>query len=64
MPKWSAYGVVTGTKYIGTFEAETQEEAEEMALNSPRASVSVCYQCSDEVGDSEIAEVVMQLEEE
>lgn len=46
MPKYRVYGVVTGTKYLGVFEADTQEEAEQMALESNENHVSICHQCA------------------
>lgn len=49
MPKFRVYGIATGSKYLGEFEAETAEEAEEMAANSEHNSVCLCHQCSDEL---------------
>jgi hypothetical protein len=51
MPKFRVWAAVTGTKYLGEFEAETKEQAEEMALVSDAASVRLCHQCSDECED-------------
>lgn len=48
MKKFRVFGVVTGTKYLGEFEAETKEQAEEMALNSGANYVSQCHQCTEE----------------
>lgn len=58
MKKWTVTGVVTGSKYLGTFMAETAEEVVEMALESDAASCSVCHQCSNEVEDPEIQSAV------
>jgi hypothetical protein len=62
MPKkkktFSVYGVVTGSKYLGRFEANTKEEA--IKLASGEASVSLCHQCSDECEDPEIHEIVAE----
>jgi hypothetical protein len=56
MPKFNVVGAVSGSKYLGTFEAATAEEAIEMALNSDEASVSLCHQCCCECEDPEITE--------
>lgn len=51
--RWNVYGAVSATKFLGTFEAETAEEAEEMAMEA-NGHVSVCHHCADEVSDPEI----------
>ena len=53
LKKWKVFGVVTGTKYLGEFEAATAEEAEQMAIND-NGHVSLCHQCADECEDPEI----------
>lgn len=58
MPKFSVFGVVSATKYIGEYEAETKEEAEQMAWDD--AYVSICHQCSSEVEDPEITELIVE----
>ena len=60
MKKWEVCGVVSGTKYIGTVEAETKEEAEEKAFELDEAFVSLCNQCSRECEDPEIHKVVLE----
>lgn len=62
MAKWAVYGRVIGSKYLGTVEAETQEEAQELgeAINS---SVDLCHQCDEQCEDGEIDEVTVWLEE-
>ncbi|MCP1134367.1 hypothetical protein NKT34_13765 [Paenibacillus polysaccharolyticus] len=62
MAKYRVYGVVTATKYIGEFEADTKAEAEKMAWESDEAGVSVCWHCSKEVEDPEIHEIVVEEE--
>jgi len=62
MPKYRVYGKVVGTKYIGTFEAATKEEAEQKAWDDDGAWVSVCHQCARDVEDPEI--VSMEVEED
>jgi hypothetical protein len=53
--KFDVYGVVTGTKYIGQFEAATAEKALEAA--TARAGVNLCHRCSSECLDPEVSEM-------
>lgn len=64
MPKYRIYGKVVATKYIGEFEAESKEQAEEMAWSDNEACVSLCHQCSSEAEDPEIEELVIEEVEE
>lgn len=54
MTKYRVYGKVEGTKYLGTFEANSKEEAENMAGDSEEAYVCLCHACSSECEDAEI----------
>lgn len=56
MPKFNIYATVTGGKYIGEFEADTAEQAIEMAQESEAAGIRLCHQCSDECEDPECTE--------
>ena len=58
MPKFSVYASVTGTKYLGRFEANTKEGA--IALAAPDAFVSLCHQCDSECEDAEIHEMTAE----
>jgi hypothetical protein len=49
---WSVTAAVVGSKWMGDYEAETGEEALEMARE--KADVSLCHQCSDECEDPQI----------
>lgn len=49
MKKFAVYGLFHGSKYLGEFEAETKEEAIEMALASNENHVSLCHHCSGQV---------------
>jgi hypothetical protein len=53
MPKYSVVATVSGSKYLGEFEAATAEEAVQMALESEAAQVCLCHQCSDQCEDPE-----------
>lgn len=60
MAKWECYAAVVGTKYLGQVDAETEEEAKEKALELDTCFVSVCHQCSSEVGDIDIDEITVE----
>lgn len=65
MPKFRAYARVIGSKYLGEFEAKNKEQAEEIALNSDEAYISVCYQCAKEIEDPWVTEVeIEEIKEE
>lgn len=61
MPKFDVTGIVTGSKYLGQFEADNKEAAIELALISGAAWVRLCHQCSDECDSPEIEEAVALL---
>ena len=60
--KYHVYGTVKACKYLGSFEADSEEEAIEKALNSDEAYVSLCYQCSSECEDPAIEDAYAELE--
>ena len=45
MPKYRAYGKVVGSKYLGEFEAENEQEAKNIASESDDAQISFCWRC-------------------
>ena len=49
MQKYRVVGKVYASKYLGEFEANSPEEAVDLALNSDAASVCLCHQCSDQM---------------
>ena len=49
MPKYRVYGVMSVTKYFGEIEADSQDEAVEIAENSDDNDASLCHQCSREL---------------
>ena len=57
MPKYSLYGKVFASKYLGEVEAETKEEAIEKGYELDSCFVSVCHQCAKEIEDPEIDEI-------
>ena len=60
MTKYNVTGVVSGSKHIGVFEANSKEEAEKMAYESEEIYVSLCYACSSECEDAEIQKLVIE----
>lgn len=62
MKKWGCYGVVIGSKFLGTVEAETQEEAQEKAEQLESNYVSFCHHCSSQCEDAEVREIVVEEE--
>ena len=60
--KYNVYAHVVGSKFLGTFEAETPEQAEQMALDN-NGSVNICHHCAEEIEDAEIDSVTSEIEE-
>jgi len=58
MTKYRVYGTVMGGKFLGEYEADTKEEAEEMAWEN--ADVSLCHQCSCECDDPQVTEITTE----
>lgn len=58
MKTWSVVAIISASKYIGEFEAETAQEACDMAWEV--ASVNLCHQCADEAEDPEITEILAE----
>jgi len=63
MAKYKVYGIVTGMKYIGEFEANNKEEAEQMAWDSENGYVSICYHCSKEIDEPQIEKMIVEEED-
>jgi hypothetical protein len=61
MAKWSVYGAIYATKFLGTFEAETAEQAEQIAMEQ-NGGVSICHQCSGEISDPDIDHCIVELD--
>ena len=52
--KFRVIAVVSGSKLIGDFEAETEIEAKDMAAASQEAYVNLCHHCASECDDAQI----------
>jgi ferredoxin len=67
MALYRVVGSVVASKYLGEFEADSPEQAVEMALDSEAACISLCHACADECSDAVIetatAEMVEQVAE-
>lgn len=59
--KYDCYARVVGSKYLGEVEANSPEEAEELAWKLDSTHVSLCHQCSSNVEDPEIEEIKVEL---
>jgi hypothetical protein len=62
MKTWAVYARVSGSKYIGTVEAETEEEALEKGWKHENCYSSVCHQCSDNIEDPEITDLAVEID--
>lgn len=60
MKKWDVWGTVTGTKYIGTVEANSRKGAEEKAYQHDNIDVMLCHKCSRECETPEIHDVYVE----
>ena len=65
MPIYKVYGILTGSVYLGEYEAENEDAAEDMADKDPANWMpSLCHQCSGEVEINDIYEVQVELVKE
>ena len=62
MKKYSVIGIISASIYIGEYEAESEEAAEEMAEKDENAnwSPSICHQCSGEVEVGDVYKVIVE----
>jgi hypothetical protein len=61
MPKFDVYATVKGSRYIGEFDAENEDEAIEMAARSDRANINLCHQCSPKCENAECDDFSAEL---
>lgn len=59
--KYSVYGIMNASVHIGDYEADSKEQAEEMANDDQDADwyPCLCHQCSTELEVDDINEVVV-----
>jgi len=62
MTKYRATATVTGSKYLGEFEADDGPAgAERLAWMSEAAQITVCHQCTVEaIEDPEVTEITVE----
>jgi hypothetical protein len=63
MPKYRVYGKVIGTKYLGTFEADNEQEAIEKGLDSDDVSITLYHSYEDQVDGLEVEDARVDLVE-
>lgn len=49
MKKYRVTLLFTASKYFGEVEANSEDEAKEIALNSNQNHASLCHQCSNQI---------------
>lgn len=55
--KYDVFASVTGSKYLGSFEADSEEEALHKAADSEECHASFCHQCANNCEDPEVVAV-------
>jgi hypothetical protein len=58
--RYYVYGLVSGSKYLGEVEADSEDEARDKAEHLDTAHVSLCHQCADEVDNAEITDIEVE----
>lgn len=56
MPKFTVHGSVGAGKYMGEYEADTPEQAADMAYEA-EGGISLCHQCSSQAEDAQVISV-------
>jgi hypothetical protein len=64
MKRYAVYGRFLATRFIGVFEAESPEQAEQMAANSAENYASLCHQCAGSLSLSDSVAAEFDVEEE
>lgn len=52
MAKYRVYGNYVFSKVLGEYEADSQEEAIEKALDEAECNITLCYHCSKNFEDN------------
>jgi hypothetical protein len=60
MKTWVVTATVTGSKYLGTINAETKREARIIGEALHSNYISLCHQCSDQCEDATVTEVFVE----
>lgn len=64
MTTFECYGRIYATKFLGTVEAETAEEAQDKAWKELDSTVSLCHVCVEEAENAEIEKIDVVPEDE
>ncbi len=66
MPKYRVSAIFTVSVFVGEFEAETEDEAKELAENSESfdSCPSLCWQCADVFDEPNFWEMTADKAEE
>lgn len=54
--KYRVYGIATASKFLGEFEADSAEEAAQMAQEHGEYHIGMCHQCAHQVDIGDIYE--------
>lgn len=57
--KFAVWAAVHVTKFLGVFEAESEEDAEQTAMDV-NGDVSLCFECGEEMGDPVIDHCIVE----
>lgn len=57
MAKYAVLGIIGASKFLGHYEAESEEEAIDKAEKNSSLYVSICHQCAEEIDIGEIYEI-------
>ena len=59
MAKYRVAGIISASVELGVYEADSPEEAEEMADDSDNWNPSLCHHCAHEVDLGDVYEVTV-----
>ena len=60
MAIYSVYAAVSGSKYIGDFEADNEDLAIAKAMESGNAHIGLCHQCAKQCEDAEAKDFIAE----
>ena len=63
MPLYDVYGVYSTAKFIGQYDAPSEEEAMEMAQEDADDAISLCFLCGEDLNDSALQLDHLEAEE-
>lgn len=54
---WNVYAQISGGQFIGQVEADTKEQAQELA-DKLEVDTSLCWSCAAKIEDPEVTEII------